>query len=668
MSDGISRVESSSPFTVISKKSTANTSFLTIFRFRDKLYASSAVGLFHYDESTSTFNMVTGTNSAGLNFISIDNKLYFTSDDGIYIINSDNSIKQLLNFEVPVLYQSAIAKNIIYVLYRIGVAVLKYDDGELRIIKNITNIKNEIASLTEDSEGSLWIQTYYEGVLRINNLYNKLTDVSEIEHYDLQKDLAGNSYNIFNINNKTLFATNAGLFRFDSKSKKFVVDNTLGKQFTDSTNQVLAITEIKDGSLWILAKIKDEYEIGKALKQNDGKFLWKADPEFRRLNLKDVNGLYTDFDPVINKEILWITTNKGLIRYEWNEKKYYNSKYSAFIRKVIVDQDSLIYDGYKSQNNISETRFSSPTIIFQFSASSYDNPERNLFQYYLEGNDYEWSKWTTETTKEFTNLSGGNYTFHVRSKNVYGIIGQEDTFTFTILPAWYYSWWAYILYFGFILSILYLIRRYELNRLYFKNQLKLEKVQTDTLRNLDHLKSNFFANLSHEFRTPLTLILGQIESVMSSNIETKVKEKLQVANRNARRLLNLINQLLDLSKLEAGSMELNAEQHNIVSFLKSLFYSFESLAESKKISLKFETELENIPVIFDPDKMEKVFYNLVSNAFKFTSANGEIKVLISVIESKLVEIKVIDSGMGIPEERVPHIFNRFYQVDSTQHT
>src|SRR5690606_40008864 len=111
------------------------------------------------------------------------------------------------------------------------------------------------------------------------------------------------------------------------------------------------------------------------------------------------------------------------------------------------------------------------------------------------------------------------------------------------------------------------------------------------------------ANISHEFRTPLTLILGQIDNVMSSSIDNKEKGKLQVANRNARRLLTLINQLLDLSKLEAGSMELNAEQHNIVSFLKSLFFSFESLAAVQKITLKFESEYQNIPVVFDPDKM-----------------------------------------------------------------
>ena len=193
------------------------------------------------------------------------------------------------------------------------------------------------------------------------------------------------------------------------------------------------------------------------------------------------------------------------------------------------------------------------------------------------------------------------------------------------------------------------------------NELKIAQAK---LQEIDHLKSRFFVNISHEFRTPLTLILGQIESVMSGNIEIKEKGKLQVANRNARRLLTLINQLLDLSKLESGSMELKAEQHNIVAYLKSLFYSFESLAESQKISLKFESEYENIPVVFDLDKMEKIFYNLISNAFKFVSSDGEVKVCLNIINSN-VEIRIKDSGIGISSDRLHHIFDRFYQVDGS---
>lgn len=204
-----------------------------------------------------------------------------------------------------------------------------------------------------------------------------------------------------------------------------------------------------------------------------------------------------------------------------------------------------------------------------------------------------------------------------------------------------------------------------MNRIRLRNQLKLEKVKSDSLRNLDQLKSQFYTNISHEFRTPLTLILGQIESVMSSGIDNKEKGKLQVANRNARRLLTLINELLDLSKLEAGSMELTTENHNIVSYLKSLFYSFESIAADRKIQLAFHSELNPVYVAFDPDKMEKIFYNLMSNAIKFTSENGEIKVSIEPTAPNHVAIRIKDTGCGIPDEKIERIFDRFYQVDGS---
>ena len=322
------------------------------------------------------------------------------------------------------------------------------------------------------------------------------------------------------------------------------------------------------------------------------------------------------------------------------------------------------------QKTISETEqiiltYDEDVITFEFAALDYSAPTKNCYAYKLENFNKDWINSGTAHTATYTHLPPGKYIFRVKGTNNDGIWNEKGVaLTLIITPPWWGTWWAYILYGLLFLSGLYLIRHYELNRLNLKNQLKLEKVETDTLRNLDNLKSQFFANISHEFRTPLTLILGQVENVMSSNINTKEKGKLQVANRNARRLLNLINQLLDLSKLEAGSMELNAEQHNIISFLKSLFYSFESLADSKKINLKFESEVANIPMLFDPDKMEKIICNLISNACKFTSENGVIKLTVNIV-SPFLEITVKDTGIGIPKDRLSHIFNRFYQVDSS---
>lgn len=672
MDEGISRIETSSAFSIILKKNTGNSNFSSFYRFHDKFYAANQLGIFYLDESASMFRVVNRINSDGLNFASINNSLFASTTNGIYEIKESKAPKYLFDFTSATLHHSKIDSAIIYATYRIGLAILKYNKNSLQLLKNISIISDEIEYLIEDVDGSLWIKTFYGGIVHLKSNAKNLFSISDdsqiiMDRYNNQNGLPGSWCNVISVSGKVLFATDLGLFRFNSESKAFISDSTLGESFIGSTHSVLLLSETKNGDLWILAKTKNGNELGKAIKQIDGKYSWEPEPLFGRLDLSNVFTIYPDYEPEINKEFLWISTDEGLIRYNPEDGTSYQKIFSTFIRSVYINQDSLIFGGSRIKNSLQEQTiltFGENDIQFQFSAISYDNPNATLFQYFLEGNDDEWSEWASEVTKEYTNLSSGDYTFHVRSKNVYGVIGTEDIFTFTVLPPWYFSWWAYSIYVIIFAGLLFQIRRYELKRLNKKHALQLELVEYGKLKELDQLKSQFFANISHEFRTPLTLILGQIESVMSSAVETKEKGKLQVANRNARRLLSLINQLLDLSKLEAGSMELKAEQHNIVSFIKSLFYSFESLAESQKIALKFESEYENIPVIFDPDKMEKVFYNLISNAFKFTSANGEIKVALNIINSS-VEIRVKDTGKGIPVDRLQHIFNRFYQVDSS---
>ncbi|MFO7614690.1 MAG: two-component regulator propeller domain-containing protein [Bacteroidales bacterium] len=415
---------------------------------------------------------------------------------------------------------------------------------------------------------------------------------------------------------------------------------------------------------------------------------------------------------------LWLSTNKGLSVFnteagrfrnydvrdglqsnEFNTGAFYRSKQGEmffgginglnyFFPQQIKDNShkpAIVITGFKIQdkfvsekthpeilqNPINETgqitlSHSDRIISFEFAALDFSASGKNQYAYQLENFNKDWIYLGTARAVTFSHLPPGKYTLRVKGSNNDGIWNEAGTsIKLIITPPWWTVWWAYLLYGLIFISGLYLVRRYEIGRIRLKNQLKVEKVETNALRNLDNLKSNFFANISHEFRTPLTLILGQIESVMSSGIDSKEKGKLQVANKNARRLLKLINQLLDLSKLEAGSMELHAAPHNIVSFLKSLYYSFESMAESHKITLNFESEADHLPVVFDPDKMEMIFYNLLSNAFKFTPAGGEIKVSVRIPSPSLAEIRIRDSGTGIPPDRIAHIFDRFYQVDGS---
>jgi two-component system, sensor histidine kinase ChiS len=434
--------------------------------------------------------------------------------------------------------------------------------------------------------------------------------------------------------------------------------------------------------------------------------------------IKDVSNNYSMI--VDSHGFVWAGTGDKLVRFDYKEVRRNTQAPNVFISSVGINQDKISWHSLKraraGEADAFESAQSMPasvkneldvfgrqlsknerdTLISKFGRIRFESvgpfnaiPEKLVlpythnnisfefvgietarpflveYQFMLAGNDKHWSALTNKTMAEYNNLGLGKYAFKLRAKSPDGIWSDPISFSFKVLPPWWLTWWANVSYLLLFLLVLFGIRRYEMNRILLRNQLELEKVTTDSLRNLDQLKSNFFANISHEFRTPLTLILGQIESVMSSAIDIKEKGKLQVANRNAKRLLTLINELLDLSKLESGTMELAATRQNIVSFLKSLFYSFESLADNKGIELGFESEADYIPVSFDPDKMEKVFYNLLSNAFKFTHGDGRIDISIGIERDRLVVISVKDTGIGIPEERLEHIFDRFYQVDGS---
>lgn len=208
----------------------------------------------------------------------------------------------------------------------------------------------------------------------------------------------------------------------------------------------------------------------------------------------------------------------------------------------------------------------------------------------------------------------------------------------------------------------------RLNRLRLKDQLELEKMEAERLKALDKVRSDFFSNVTHEFRTPLTLILGHLEQVISKVEDERTRRELRIVQRNAKQLGKLINQLLDIAKIEADRMDLSLRHGNIVSFLREIQTSFKSMSEAKNVALVFETTEEVIDMSFDPDKIELIFYNLLSNAFKFTE-NGEVSLRISRTEKDrrpFVRLAIQDTGIGIVDEQIPRVFDRFYQSESAR--
>ncbi|MFQ5637355.1 MAG: two-component regulator propeller domain-containing protein [bacterium] len=362
---------------------------------------------------------------------------------------------------------------------------------------------------------------------------------------------------------------------------------------------------------------------------------------------------------------------------------------------------------------------------FEFAALDYSAPEKNRYSFKLENFSKDWSKPGRERKAIYTNLNPGEYVFHVRGSNSDGVWNEEGVaIKITIAPPWWRTWWAYLTYFIVYAGIFYGIARFQINRQKLRYDLERKNLEADKLLDMDKIKSRFFANISHEFRTPLTLILGPAEELIAEASGEKNRKNAALVHRNAQRLLRLINQLLDLSRLETGKMQLQASPGDFVVFLKGLVMSFESLADGKNIDLGFQVDDAPQPcegsetstplnpplargeskgghksMYFDRDKIEKIFTNLLSNAFKFTPDRGSVKVTCTLIKDcrwgasnsgngqkyeirdpkceacinspgatpsvNCVEIRVEDTGDGIPADRLPHIFDRFYQVDAS---
>jgi signal transduction histidine kinase/DNA-binding response OmpR family regulator len=511
--------------------------------------------------------------------------------------------------------------------------------------------------------------------------------------YDTSHGLPPEEVNVFMAANHVIFATDKGIFRLDEKNKVFIPDFTLGKEFADGSRGVFRIVEDRNKNIWFHSRSRNfqATPVPKGPHDQNISFVIHKKP-FLRIPLAQVNAIYPEEDG----NTAWFGGTDGLIGYDSTIKKNYQQDFSVFIREVLVN-GKLIFNGYKKTSGL-QSKLGFPVIAykdrnlrFTFAAPFFEDESATQYRCFLEGYDEGWSQWSrAETKKDYTNLDPGMYKLRVQTRNVYAHPGKEAVFQFKVLPPWYKTWWAFTVYvLLFFLSVILIVKwrsrkleqekqtletivKKRTTEIKQKNQ-QLEE-QSEKLKEMDKIKSRFFANISHEFRTPLTLIMGPLEQMIARSRNKEQKKSLDLMLRNSQRLLTLINQLLDLSRFDSGKMNLQAAPQDIVPFLKGILASFRILAAQNKLELEFIAEEEHITLYFDPEKLEEVMTNLLVNAVKFTSRAGKVTVKITMSKtgtrtkeekylSGFLEISVRDTGIGIPKDQLIHIFDRFYQAE-----
>lgn len=313
-----------------------------------------------------------------------------------------------------------------------------------------------------------------------------------------------------------------------------------------------------------------------------------------------------------------------------------------------------------------DLKYDQTILSISFISDNYIPSNRCVYEYQMSGLSDQWVKIPPRVyTLNFMHLAEGDYTLKIRGKwDGSQQIACERQLLIHVSPPFFRSWWAYLIYVLIIISLIYIYLSSVKSKLLLKTSLEYEKKEKDRIEHTNQSKLRFFTNISHEFRTPLTLILGQVDMLLqTSRVSPAVHRKILAIRRNASHMQNLITELLEFRKYEQGNLILKVSQVNIIDFLEEIYVSFTELARLRNITFKFEKKRKDIFVWIDPLQMQKVFYNLISNAFKFTSEQGCIIIEVEETDERVL-ISVRDSGIGISEEHIDKIFGRFYQVDN----
>lgn len=402
---------------------------------------------------------------------------------------------------------------------------------------------------------------------------------------------------------------------------------------------------------------------------------------------------------------LWLSTNKGLCRFhtrlgtvknfteadglphdEFNQGSFLKSRDGVMIfggvsGLTVFHPDSLQFNEHLPQthivavsvNNIPlpaggpvELSHDRNFLSFEFSALEFSNPGKNRYRYQLvrynifgRPDDLSWLDLGAQHSVQLANLSPGKYTFRVLGSNNDGFWSAAPAeFHFVILPPWWASWWAVLLYAAFLAGAVVFVYRYQLGR-------RLEHQETRRLRELDEFKNRFFTNVTHEFRTPLTVILGVAEQWRARRDPWPAGEanrQMDLVRRNGENLLRLVNQLLDLAKLESDHLTIHYVQGDVLPYLRYIAESLSAWALTRQVALSVDSPDSDIVMDYDPERMLQIVYNLLSNAIKFTPSGGQVVLSAQLQgEGRFLQLEVRDTGVGIPAQDIPFIFNRFYQ-------
>ena len=573
------------------------------------------------------------------------NDMYSLSSDNVYSIYEDHNGR---------IWIATFANGINY--------VSKDADGQTIFVNHRNNLKGypidqcyKTRYITSDNNGSLWVGTTAGAVAFDENfstpesidfkLYQRVADdVNSLSNNDVH-------WIIPTKRNELYFATFGGglnkLVSIDADGKAIFKSYTVEDGLPSDI--LLSIREDEKNNLWI----STENGISKFVPEIDRFENYDDRSITFRVRFSEAASAVTS-----NGEMLFGASNGIFSFYPDSVSKsrfvppIVLSKLTIANQEIVPGENSILKVGLDDTEKLTLSHKQN-IIGINYAALDYTNPQNVQYAYILDGFENEWTLADKQRTAIYTNLPKGDYTFKVRSTNSDGVWVDNTRFlNITVLPSFWETPFAYILYVLFVLAIIFLAVYFLFMIYRLKHEVSVEQQVSD-------IKLRFFTNISHELRTPLTLISGPVEHVLNhTDLPADAREQLVVVERNTNRMLRLVNQILDFRKIQNKKMKMQVEQISLIDFIRKVMGNFESIAEEHDIDFLLETEKEELYLWADSDKLEKIIFNLLSNAFKYTPNGKSIRILVREDE-KTISIAVQDQGIGIAENRRKSLFVRF---------
>ena len=584
-------------------------------------------------------------------------------------------------------------------------------------------------AIAEDSRGVIWIGTFSNGLHYFNAKESKFHhcntkpfQVNGEMNSDVRTVLAdsddviwvGSTTGLFKVMTRDFITFSVTSFRdkMSEKLKNHKSTHTINTLYQAKNKEIwigtdgaglFSYNKKSDVLQWFINfKGLSEKSVASIVESNDG-FIWLSGKKgITKLDLKnkttvnystDDGLLSTDFNnnSVLKDENngwLYFGSYKGL--YYLNPKNVVKSKkefpvyfsdFKLFNKSVIpLEKDSPLVKVISQTKKII-LKHDQSVFTIDFIGVNYSFPAKNEYAYYLEGFEDSWNYVGNKQSATYTNLAPGNYVFKVKATEKNGIWNQKPLeLQIEILPPWWKTSFAYLFYLLILLAAVYFVNQYFQNRFKEQQMIQFERQKTIQIEKLNNKKLQFFTNISHEFRTPLTLIINPLADILKNknlDLPQGVLSKLQTIQKSSDRLSRLINELMDFNQLQFNKMTLQVQQIEVVSFTKEIVSFFDEEASSRRIDLRFESNKEEFKDWISPKMLEKIIFNVISNAFKVTPDDGKITVKIKVFDTldnfpligpdanyPFFEINIEDTGAGLDKKDIKKIFDRFYQVNN----